>query len=426
MNINYSSMMHEELPHVIKFSGGRSSGMMLFSLLKEKQLLPERGDVVVFNNTSAEHPATYDFVARCKEECEKEYGIPFFLTEFQTYEDAVSGIYDRVYSYRLVNSQPKSEKNPHGFQWRGEVFEELISWNGYIPNRFGGRICTTFLKLLVSKQFIEDWLSGKETTERLGHFREGRQVDIRDLVNKHTRSGGKTPEDIYSKKKKFSLDRPFIREAQDLKEFTSVANLYTPQNGIKEYCSLIGLRGDERHRKARMDARRKEEKEGESGSNIFTDENENYYTPLIDAEITKEDVISFWKSQDWDLEFPADKQLSNCVYCFLKGTKNLANLIATDQRKYIPEEKEFQNVENTPSDINWWIDIEKKYGRDLIAEERETSLDLDAGDKAVIGFFGLDLSYEKIKKQAQKDTGRRRKKVANSDIIDDLPCDCTD
>ena len=63
----YRARHHQELPHVVKFSGGRSSGMLLFTLLDNGFLKQERGDVVVFNNTSCEHPETYKFVAKCKE-----------------------------------------------------------------------------------------------------------------------------------------------------------------------------------------------------------------------------------------------------------------------------------------------------------------------------------------------------------------------
>jgi len=58
-NFCYDLAGHEDLPHVIKFSGGRTSGMMLFLLLESALLKAERGDVVLFNNTAAEHPATY-------------------------------------------------------------------------------------------------------------------------------------------------------------------------------------------------------------------------------------------------------------------------------------------------------------------------------------------------------------------------------
>ena len=65
--------------------------MLLFTLLENGLLSAERGDVVVFNNTSCEHPETYRFAATCKEIVEQRYGIPFFWVEFQTYEDARRG-----------------------------------------------------------------------------------------------------------------------------------------------------------------------------------------------------------------------------------------------------------------------------------------------------------------------------------------------
>ena len=73
----YLDKYHAELPHVVKFSGGRSSGMLLLTLLANGILKSERGDVVVFNNTSSEHPRTYEFVRECKTATE-QHGIPFF------------------------------------------------------------------------------------------------------------------------------------------------------------------------------------------------------------------------------------------------------------------------------------------------------------------------------------------------------------
>ena len=136
----YRDPSHKELPHIVKYSGGLSSGLLLFTLLKNGLLDADRGDAIVFNNTSAEHPETYLFARRCMRECES-YGVPFFWIEFQTYEDARKGEYTRVPSYRLTNDQPHSLDNEDGFHWRGEVFEELISWSGYVPNQFS-RICT--------------------------------------------------------------------------------------------------------------------------------------------------------------------------------------------------------------------------------------------------------------------------------------------
>ena len=102
----YRAKRHSTLPHVVKFSGGRSSGMLLFTLLENKILNADRGDVILFNNTSAEHPDTYRFAQDCNK-ASNRYGIPSFWVEFQTYEDARNGEWTRLPSYRLVNDQPK-------------------------------------------------------------------------------------------------------------------------------------------------------------------------------------------------------------------------------------------------------------------------------------------------------------------------------
>ena len=175
LDLEYDAAEHESLPHVVKLSGGRSSGMMLALLLEQGLLLPERGDVVVFNNTSAEHPATYDFVRACSHYAETEFGVPFFWIEYATYEDAYNGEWTRRASYRLVNERPYSESNPAGYRWRGEVFEELVSHQGFLPSRHS-RICTTHLKLSATNEFLSEWFAGKDATEWRGHFHSETQM----------------------------------------------------------------------------------------------------------------------------------------------------------------------------------------------------------------------------------------------------------
>ena len=165
-SFRYRSKDHQELPHVVKFSGGRSSGMLLFTLLENGFLKQERGDVVVFNNTSCEHPETYKFAAECKKRVEAA-GIPFFFIQFQTYEDARQGEWRRISSYRLVNEHPFSETNPDGFQWRGEAFEEMLSNKAYLPNQFT-RVCTLSLKLEITRQFLRDWFASKKKHPAFG------------------------------------------------------------------------------------------------------------------------------------------------------------------------------------------------------------------------------------------------------------------
>lgn len=78
------------IPSIVSFSGGRTSAMMLLNLLEQGKLQPWRGDCVVFNNTAAEHPATYGFVSRLKQITEQQYNMPFFMLEFCTYETKTS------------------------------------------------------------------------------------------------------------------------------------------------------------------------------------------------------------------------------------------------------------------------------------------------------------------------------------------------
>ncbi|OJA03259.1 hypothetical protein BGC33_02580, partial [Bathymodiolus thermophilus thioautotrophic gill symbiont] len=162
--------MSNQKPHIVKFSGGRSSAMMLMKLLEGGQLNPVRGDIIIFNNTSAEHPATYEFTRKMKKLAEEEYNIPFFWIEYQTYEDS-SGTYQwsRKPTYKLTNDQPYSEQNKNGYRYKGEVFEEMISLGGFLPSMVS-RICTVSMKIFITNAFLSDWFAQKQSIERLGHY----------------------------------------------------------------------------------------------------------------------------------------------------------------------------------------------------------------------------------------------------------------
>ena len=63
----------------------------MLSLAETGELRPERGDVVLFANTSAEHPGTWAFAAECCERLERDFGLPCLWYEFCTVEDAWRG-----------------------------------------------------------------------------------------------------------------------------------------------------------------------------------------------------------------------------------------------------------------------------------------------------------------------------------------------
>lgn len=422
----YRSKSHEQLPHVVKFSGGRSSGMLLFTLLESGLLRRDRGDVVVFNNTSCEHPETYKFAAECKRIVETQYDIPFFFVQFQTYEDARQGEWRRLPTYRLVNEKPWSAANPNGFLWRGEAFEELLSLKAYLPSQFR-RVCTSSLKLEVTRQFLQDWLASKESVPRLGHGLEGSQVDIDEMHVRHIRSGGGVPKSILASKREFVLGRPTGRPEQWYRDFSpSSRSFENPalagkvfgqrawfgQDGI-EYVAFIGLRGDEQVRVARVEAR---------STNVHANtgyEGENVYMPLTQMQISRHDVNEFWLQQGWDLKLAADGALSNCVYCFLKGAGNLKQVHDAMEARKQRKVRGFGSTIDTPCDVDWWRRMERTYGRDLVEEKRERTNE-GAGD--FIGFFGASsgFSYELL--ATSSGTGDDLERFQH--VL--LPCDCTE
>ena len=416
---HYEAKSHKRLPHVVKFSGGKTSGMLLFILLEAGLLKAERGDVVVFNNTSAEHPATYEFVRQCKRIIEKRYKIPFFWVEYQTYEDARQGEYIRLSSFKLVNTEAYSEDNPHGYHWRGEVFEEMLAHKGYVPTLFQ-RTCTQSLKLESSRLFLREWLANKEETERLGHFGKASRIDNKELYARHKKNKGKVPEDVLLAKKAFLKQCNLARDSQKWLDYSDVVIPFTnkelegkvygrkanfSEGGI-EYISFVGIRHDEMQRVIKIQRR------NAGGPDAEGFEGEHVYMPLVSMKITDEDVQAFWEKQTLKLELNKDDNLSNCTYCFLKGTKKLLHIKSVLQANLDNE------LTDTPCDIGWWAKIEEKYGRDMKAEGRETK---SVVPNDFIGFFGASsgLSYRFF---ADAD------KVENVNAFseDGLPCDCTD
>ena len=397
-------------PHVVKFSGGRSSALMLLGLLYGRQLRPSRGDVVVFNNTSAEHPATYRFAAMCKRITEERFNIPFFWTEFQTFEDARRGQWARIPGYRMVQARPYGHNCPDGYRRNGEVFEELVSWKQALPTRFA-RHCTEFLKLNTTVRFLEDWFGrptrpGERPTDsirRLGHWYDESRMDPssygdrKEIVRYHMGMPTHRPRQAFQD---FTSTRLIRLRNPDLlaRTFDSTAQL--KGDDAVEFLSLVGLRADEPLRVARVLER----------NNALRDPNrladgEYIYVPLYDRDITKQDVLAFWSSQAWDLEIPQDVNLSNCVYCFMKGERALREIAA--QRKWDSEQSQ-----GGPESINWWAGIEKRYARTVPSKA-------DTKSMTRFGFFGANrLEYTEIIDMIDRPYDHAP--------VGALPCDCTD
>ncbi|MDA8001556.1 MAG: hypothetical protein MPL62_09750 [Alphaproteobacteria bacterium] len=427
--------MNTTKPHIVKFSGGRSSGMMLMQLLHQGKLRPERGDVIVFNNTSAEHPATYDFTRRMKEFAEREYNIPFFWIEYQTYEDAGKHGWARHPTYRLVNALPYSDSNKTGYRSGGEVFEELVSLTGFVPNMLN-RLCTQWLKIFVTNAFLADWFAQKPGIEHLGHRDDTAKMSDEEVVRIHQGSRGETPESILLKKKSFVRARDHVRAKALWQDFTdsklcfenkklkkSIVGRKGQLFGKKaiEYVSCLGIRGDESVRVDKIRDRIAAVAEKRSASLSQQPPKESILAPLVDSGISQEDVLDFWNQQEFNLALPDTGLFSNCVYCPLKGKRKLLAIAAL-------ELSEETDLRGTPASIDWWVEMEEKYARDLKAEKRAITSKKDV-EYAYVGFFGAahDLVYQQLKEQAThlaQDAERLQAEYLEAESY--APCNCTD
>ena len=407
--ITYRSSEHEGLPHVVRFSGGRSSAAMVFSLAEAGLLSVERGDVVLFANTSAEHPGTYAFARECTLRLERDFGLPVLWYEFCTVEDVSRGMYGRRPSYRLVRPQPIEDDPEHGYRSRGEAFEEMLSYQGMLPNPLS-RSCTAKLKLYPAHELLAEWFGTGDGPRHAGHRADRSFVGPGEALELHRKSGGFQDEESYLRRVACMTSLPPARPAQRWGDYTKVdppqrssgragrAPLWGPD--ATGYVALLGLRADEPTRIDRI-AMRSFFAEGATGRTCSIRNQppgEHPYFPLDEWGWDKSAVTAFWQARDFDLDIPLDA--GNCVFCFMKGTSALSRLAT---------QPDPDRVGGAPSSVQWWVDVEQRY-------RRESSQ--GSGDDA-FGFLGL--------------RGPALSRIADGDVacqphsVTGVPsCDCTD
>jgi 3'-phosphoadenosine 5'-phosphosulfate sulfotransferase (PAPS reductase)/FAD synthetase len=111
-------------PTIISFSGGRTSGYMLWKCLEAHGgKLPDEA-VVCFANTGKEEEATLKFV----NDCAVNWNVPIVWLEFR----------DNEKKFEVVTYETASRN--------GEPFEQLIDKKHYLPNQ-AQRFCTQELKV---------------------------------------------------------------------------------------------------------------------------------------------------------------------------------------------------------------------------------------------------------------------------------------
>lgn len=125
-----------EGPAIISFSGGRTSGYMLWRILQSHGgTLPE--DVrVLFANTGKEMPETLDFV----QECADRWNVPITWLEYRA--KTADGKQEAVVTHETASRN-------------GEPYEALINDRSYLPNPVA-RFCTVELKIRPMHRFVRD------------------------------------------------------------------------------------------------------------------------------------------------------------------------------------------------------------------------------------------------------------------------------
>ena len=129
---------------VISFSGGRTSGYLLWLVLQANGgKLPDNCKVI-FQNTGKEQYATLDFIHACS----VHWGVEITWLE-----------YDGRAKFKVVTYETASRN--------GEPFRKLIIDNNYLPNPTQ-RICTKDLKNKTMSYYVRDVLKWKEIENWLG------------------------------------------------------------------------------------------------------------------------------------------------------------------------------------------------------------------------------------------------------------------
>lgn len=128
-----------DLPAAISFSGGRTSGYLLRHILDAFGGQPANL-VVSFQNTSAEHPKTYEFVERVAQ----EWDVEIIWLEMVLGKQG-SG-HKRAEDVMVVT--------PETARKDGEVFEDLIRNRQFLPNPVM-RFCTESMKVKALSQYID-------------------------------------------------------------------------------------------------------------------------------------------------------------------------------------------------------------------------------------------------------------------------------
>lgn len=145
-------------PALISFSGGRTSGFMLWNIIQAYNGKLPNDIHVVFANTGKEAPETLDFV----NEISQKWDIKIHWLEMYLGKERP------IYRTKEVTYQTAARN--------GEPFEELLDHRKYLPNPVT-RFCTSELKIKVMYRFMRKMKGYKDWHNVIGlRYDEPRRV----------------------------------------------------------------------------------------------------------------------------------------------------------------------------------------------------------------------------------------------------------
>ena len=226
-----------------------------------------------------------------------------------------------------------------GGRTSGYMLHKILEANGDLPERAVVTFANTGREMPQTLDFVHEcgqrwgvsivWLEYAVTDNRAS-FR---------VVDNNCCSEFGEPFELLIRKKKY-LPNAVTRFCTSELKIRPMKRYLTKELGWKNWSACVGIRADESHR-AKTDSK----------------DRWSYWYPLIHANVSKVDVNSFWKAQNFDLELDnsaGSTPKGNCDFCFLKSEATLAAM-----------------AKEHPEMAKWWIRMEKmtagtfRRGRDL-------------------------------------------------------------
>jgi 3'-phosphoadenosine 5'-phosphosulfate sulfotransferase (PAPS reductase)/FAD synthetase len=168
-------------PAVICFSGGRTSGLMLYRILAAHGGKLPSDVLVIFNNTGRERPETLDFVERCS--C--EWSVPMTWLEYRYQKDGTR-VDGRKKKHTRPGGKPTFAVVDYATASRnGEPFEAVVDARNMLPNVVA-RFCTTEMKINTTRRHLES-IGWREWTNVIGFRADEPQRVAR--MNNNSREG---------------------------------------------------------------------------------------------------------------------------------------------------------------------------------------------------------------------------------------------